>query len=536
MATLAQPDEPLGELPAAGRFRPAMEAPTGSADGWVTLVELVPWAGPLDHGDAQRHLAMARALTADPRVTALTVTDNAGGHIRMSPLTLGRSLREMGADVLVHVSCRERSRGALTSMAWDLASSGLTNLLALSGDYPVDGYQGLARPVFDIDSVGLLSLLRDLPATQPALFAGGVVNPFKSVERDLLPQLLKLAMKVRAGARFVITQVGWDARSWDELLRWMRLEGLPVPTLAAVYILNRGVARAFHGGRVPGCALPAELLGIVEKAVDSPDKGRTQFLELAARQVVVARGLGFRGIYLAGQRNADEVARVLDIADAYAPGDWRALAGAVSFPRAGAFRLFEPAKDPHLASDVPARGLVASRTPPARRRARRNLPLAYKIDRLVHERVFTPGTPGFRAAAAASDRVEQLRLRRPLHVLEQAAKVPLFACHDCGDCSLPEIAYLCPESQCVKNQRNGPCGGSNEGRCEVPGKACIWALAYDRLKPYGEELTMLERPPTLGDNALRGSSAWANTFLGRDHAHHPTAAGAAIDERRGTRH
>ena len=101
---------------------------------------------------------------------------------------------------------------------------------------------------------------------------------------------------------------------------------------------------------------------------------------------------------------------------------------------------------------------------------------------------------------------------------EQAAKVPMFECRDCGDCSLPDIAYLCPESQCAKNQRNGPCGGTREDSlCEVGEKTCIWALAYDRLKAYGEESTMLEGPPVIKDNALAHTSAWANTFLGRDH-------------------
>jgi methylenetetrahydrofolate reductase (NADPH) len=105
----------------------------------------------------------------------------------------------------------------------------------------------------------------------------------------------------------------------------------------------------------------------------------------------------------------------------------------------------------------------------------------------------------------------------PAHVLEQAVKVPMFDCKDCGDCSLPDIAYQCPEGACAKNQRNGPCGGSLDGECEVPGKPCVWTNAYDRLRPYDEAMTMLEREPVLQDNALRGSSAWANTFLGRDH-------------------
>jgi methylenetetrahydrofolate reductase (NADPH) len=48
-------------------------------------------------------------------------------------------------------------------------------------------------------------------------------------------------------------------------------------------------------------------------------------------------------------------------------------------------------------------------------------------------------------------------------------------------------------------------------------KDCIWALAYERLKAYGEEESLLERPVVFRNGALRGTSAWANTFLERDH-------------------
>ena len=54
------------------------------------------------------------------------------------------------------------SRGALGTLAWDLASAGMTDILALSGDYPADGYGGLSRPVFDVDSVALLAMLESM--------------------------------------------------------------------------------------------------------------------------------------------------------------------------------------------------------------------------------------------------------------------------------------------------------------------------------------------------------------------------------------
>ena len=73
--------------------------------------------------------------------------------------------------------------------------------------------------------------------------------------------------------------------------------------------------------------------------------------------------------------------------------------------------------------------------------------------------------------------------------LEHLAKTALFHCMNCGDCALFDIAYVCPMSQCPKNQRNGACGGSYEGWCEVyPNeKKCVWVQAYERYKAYHEE-------------------------------------------------
>ena len=93
-------------------------------------------------------------------------------------------------------------------------------------------------------------------------------------------------------------------------------------------------------------------------------------------------------------------------------------------------------------------------------------------------------------------------------------------CMDCGDCALTDVAYVCPMSQCPKNQRNGACGGSFEGWCEVyPGKQqCVWVQAYDRLKKYNEQDKIESNvvPPPNWD--FFHTSSWVNFFLGRDHA------------------
>jgi methylenetetrahydrofolate reductase (NADPH) len=259
-----------------------------------------------------------------------------------------------------------------------------------------------------------------------------------------------------------------------------------------------------------------ELLELVLRHAKGPDRGRSFFLELAAKQVAIARGLGFRGAYLGGHLEAGDYSEILERADAYAPGDWRALAREVQFPFPDEFHVFERDEQTGLASAK----LNSALEPSRRRRRSGHAPLRYRFSRRLHDAVFDPGGRLHEPARRLFEKIDAAPtpVGKLAHAAEQSAKVPLFGCQDCGDCSLPDIAYLCPESQCAKNQRNGPCGGTRgDSICEVTDKTCIWALAYDRLAAYGEESTMLDGPAVIKNNALAHTSAWANTFLGRDH-------------------
>jgi methylenetetrahydrofolate reductase (NADPH) len=509
----------------------------------TVVAELVPWRGALGDEAGARIRDLARDLGADRRIDAVSVTDSAGGHPMLSPEVLAAELGARGQEAIVHVTCRDRNRNELLSLGWRLASAGIGNLLVLSGDYPSEGYLGVARAVFDLDSVSLLHLYaglsegrlaadlvgrpvvrdkarrmaalapvaaaRTVPPAPTDFYLGAAVNPFKVRESELLPQYEKLEFKAAVGARYAITQVGFDPRKLDELVRYVAERALPLQLLANAYVLSRTAARVFAAGGIPGVILPPPLLERVEREARSPDRGKAFCLELAARQMAVARGLGFAGVYLGGLSRAADFGSVLDRANAFGADDWRAFVSEVAFPVPGTFYLYEP----------PAgSGLNGPRRAPLGRP--RRVPLAYRADRLVHRVAFRPGSTGIRAGALVYGALERAHLGHAAHVAEQALKVPLFDCRDCGDCSLPETAYLCPESQCVKNQRNGPCGGSHDGECEIAGKRCIWVRAYERLRPYGEAETMLARPPAVADNALRRTSAWANTYLGRDHLTH----------------
>jgi methylenetetrahydrofolate reductase (NADPH) len=516
--------------------KPTLRHLLEDTDRFVVAIELVTSRGVISDLAGQRALSHARSLAESPRIDVLSITDNPAGNAMLAADTLGAELRAHGQEVIIHLACKDGNRNSLQSRGWKLASEGFDNILALTGDYPKPGYGGMARPSFDIDSVGLLSMYSEMNRglfdattgrrTKPTnFFLGAVVTNHKRHEREVVPQYLKLRRKIETGARFIINQAGYDARKDDELLRWLALSGLQVPVIANVFVLSLGAARAFNAGRVPGVVVTDELPALAEHHAGSADRGRAFFLELAAKQVAIARGVGFRGAYLGGKLDLADCEAILSRAEAFGPDGWKALASEVCFAFPDEFYYLERDEATGLSSSEVNRALVASRTSAARRRARLRTPINYRTSRLAHWAVFDPGAPLFDVARRFYSAIEfaPVSTRKVLHLLEHVSKLPLYNCKDCGDCSLPEIAYLCPESQCAKNQRNGPCGGSHDGLCEVAERECIWARAYERLKPYGEETSMLGGPVVFNDNALRGTSAWANTFLGRDHTARPEA-------------
>jgi ferredoxin len=70
-------------------------------------------------------------------------------------------------------------------------------------------------------------------------------------------------------------------------------------------------------------------------------------------------------------------------------------------------------------------------------------------------------------------------------------------CTQCGTCILGETGGICPVTSCHKGLVNGPCGGTNNGKCEIdPEKDCAWTLIYNRLKELGrlDSMRTLQKP------------------------------------------
>ncbi len=212
--------------------------------------------------------SFATELVQSSQVDWVSITDNAGGNPQLSPMALGKPILYAGKEVLIHLSCKDFNRNGLESAAWELASEGFHNILALSGDYPAAGYHGRGKPVFDIDSIGLLTMLGEMNrglarpklaatgVTQAAkatnFFPGAVVTNFKRHENEVMPQLLKLERKIQCGAKFIIARIGFDARKSHELQCYLLRRNLrQVPLIGNIFLLTAAAARFFRKAPSP---------------------------------------------------------------------------------------------------------------------------------------------------------------------------------------------------------------------------------------------------------------------------------------------
>ena len=76
-------------------------------------------------------------------------------------------------------------------------------------------------------------------------------------------------------------------------------------------------------------------------------------------------------------------------------------------------------------------------------------------------------------------------------------------CSFCGDCILDETGAICPVTRCHKGILNGPCGGTDDGKCEVdPDKDCAWTLIFQQLEKEGRVDKMKEYRPAKNWNAV----------------------------------
>jgi methylenetetrahydrofolate reductase (NADPH) len=437
-------------------------------------------------------LEVASQLAQVPGVVAGSITSYAGGAMGRDPIRVGTAARARGLVPNIHLTCVNRDTASARKALEDLHALGIQNILALSGDYPKNAGPDAPKPKFDMDSVQLVALIDEMRRNGLPFWISVAVSPFKYTETDCAYQYLKLDKKIAAGADYAITQLGYDARKFRELKRYMDERAVRTPLLGSVYMLHAKAAEKMSKGEPPGCWVSPQLLEQVQQETKSADKGLAARLERAASMVAILRGLGYAGAYLGGDHRADHVRWIIRRSEALAP-KWQELAEHLTYAPKSGFYLFESTPTP-----AKGRGFVP-----------------WALDTLGY--VFPISKKGklrqlLTSIFAWIDKTPTLE--RGVERFEFAIKSPLFGCQACGNCVLGLLEYVCPQT-CPKGMRNGPCGGTLDGRCEVVDKPCIWVEVYSRAKSQGR-IDDLKTYIPARDPSLSGTSSWINYFLGRD--------------------
>jgi len=224
------------------------------------------------------------------------------------------------------------------------------------------------------------------------------------------------------------------------------------------------------------------------------------------------KGMGFDGIHLGGHNLKFEHVEYIMEKGEELSANWQDYISEFDFPMPDGFYYYE--KDPNTG--------LNTENPTSTKDRPLDAPVGgvYRLSRVVHSLMFEPNKKFFGMMRGVSKSVEGSSMEKLYHGLEHLAKVIMYDCKDCGDCALSDLAYVCPMSQCPKNQRNGACGGSFNGWCEVhPNKKkCIYVKAYSRLKNYGEHSQLDDYHVDPCNWDLHQTSSWINFYLGKDHS------------------
>ena len=222
------------------------------------------------------------------KVDAMNVTDHQSSVMRYPSLGGAMMVKEMGGEVILQMTCRDRNRLALQADLLFASSRGIQNVLCLTGDSIILGDHKEAKSVFDMDSSQLLRTVRILEAGKDlggndldgvvSFCAGAIVTP----EADPLePQLIKFEKKLEAGAEFIQTQAVYDLDKFKEFMDYARQFNVKI--LAGIILLTSAPMARFMNKNIAGVFVPQDLID--ELAAAPKGQALAKGIEIAGRMI-----------------------------------------------------------------------------------------------------------------------------------------------------------------------------------------------------------------------------------------------------------
>ena len=224
------------------------------------------------------------------KVDGLNVTDNQSSVMRYPSIGGSYHVKRLGGEPVLQMTCRDRNRMALASDLLFAYTLGIRNVLCLTGDSIRVGDHKGAKSVFDIDSVQLIRLIRQMEQGKDLggnemdgavdFYVGAVVTPEAN---PIEPQLIKFEKKIQAGAQFFQTQAIYDLGNFAKFMEYARQ--FDVKIMAGIVLLvSAGMAR-FMNANVPGINVPQELIDEMTNVPKGKGNALKKGIEITGRMI-----------------------------------------------------------------------------------------------------------------------------------------------------------------------------------------------------------------------------------------------------------
>jgi methylenetetrahydrofolate reductase (NADPH) len=237
---------------------------------------------------------------------AFNVTDNQTAVVRMSSMAGCCLLLDMELEPIMQMTCRDRNRIALQSDILGSSAIGIRNILCITGDHQSFGNHPAAKGVYDVDSMQLIQLLKNMKdrkmfqngesikTGEPNILIGAAANPFAEPYELRVDRLEK---KIVAGADFIQTQSVFNLERFSMWMDEVCSRGLDkkVSILAGITPLKSVKMTERMKYHVPGVDVPDSFETRMKSARDPKDEGFQIALELIDE---VKKIRGVRGIHI----------------------------------------------------------------------------------------------------------------------------------------------------------------------------------------------------------------------------------------------
>jgi methylenetetrahydrofolate reductase (NADPH) len=259
-------------------------------------------------------------------VDAVNITDNQTAIVRVSSIATGKLVLDMGLEPIIQMTCRDRNRLSIQSDILGAYLLGIRNILCLTGDHQCFGNHPKAKHVFDLDSVQLIQMVKDMrdekvfacgeeiknskkaEVKEPRMFIGAAANPFADPFEF---RIIRLEKKINAGIDFIQTQCIYDMERFVEWMEQVCSRGLhkKCKILAGVTPLKSAGMTRYMRDKVAGVSVPNYYVERMSRAENPKVEG----VNICVEQIQQLRQIeGVAGVHIMAIEWEEKVREIVE--------------------------------------------------------------------------------------------------------------------------------------------------------------------------------------------------------------------------------